>query len=83
MSYLLNINLQIPNTNFSEKSAFEPGLLFLREKGISFKFDSFPYFLPNPYTRMCVLTIGSFSLFGKKVKIIVNYNSDLGFGGFL
>ena len=32
---------------------------------------------------MCVLTIGSFSLFGKKWKIVVNYKSDLGFVGFL
>ena len=60
--YLLNINLQIPNENFSEKSAFEPGLLFLSERGLFFELDFFLQFRPNPYTRMCVLTIGSFSL---------------------
>ena len=29
--YLFTINLQIPNENFSGKSALEPGLLFLTE----------------------------------------------------
>ena len=28
----------------------------------------FSCFRPNPYTRMCVSTIGSYSFFGKKVK---------------
>ena len=42
--YLLNINLQIPNKNFSEKSAFESGLLFLTGTLIFFKLDFFPYF---------------------------------------
>ena len=36
MSYLLNINFSVPNTNFSEKSAFEPGLLFLQDRGLFF-----------------------------------------------
>ena len=31
MSYILNINFQIPDKNFLGKSAFEPGLLFLQE----------------------------------------------------
>ena len=30
--YLLNINLKIPNKTFCGRSAFEPGLLFLRER---------------------------------------------------
>ena len=30
----ININFQIPNKNLSKKSAFEPGLLFLRERCI-------------------------------------------------
>ena len=32
ISYLLNSNLQRPNKTFSEKSAFEPGLLSLSER---------------------------------------------------
>ena len=34
ISYLTNINLQIQIDNFSEKSAFEPRLLLLRERDI-------------------------------------------------
>ena len=34
-SYLFNINLKLPNKHFSEKTAFEPGLLFFRERDIS------------------------------------------------
>ena len=65
--YLLNINLQIPNKNFSEKSAFEPGLLFFQETPF-FELVIFHCFSPNPYTRMCVLTIESLSLFREIVK---------------
>ena len=67
ISYLTNTNLRIPNENFCEKSDFEPGLLFLRERGL-FPNLIFFIFLPNPYTRMCVSTIGSFSLFREIVK---------------
>ena len=31
ISYLLNLNLQVSNKNFSEKSAFETGLLFFKK----------------------------------------------------
>ena len=51
-----------------EKSAFEPGLFFFQETHIVFELVIFPYFLPNPYTIMCVLTIGSSSLFRKIVR---------------
>ena len=34
MSCLLNINLQIPNKHFLEKSAFEHGLSFLQDTGL-------------------------------------------------
>ena len=37
---ILTFNIQ--NNNFSEKSAFEPGLLFLRKRDIVFKIDVFP-----------------------------------------
>ena len=42
VSYLLNINLQMPNTNFSEKSAFEPGLLFLQDRSLFLELAIFP-----------------------------------------
>ena len=66
---MLNISFYMPHTQYSPpstkykllqgKSAFEFGLLFLRER------DIFPNltFLPNHYTIMCVLAIGSFSCF--------------------
>ena len=41
MSYLLDINLQIPGSNFSENSAFESGLLFLRNIAI---LSNLPFF---------------------------------------
>ena len=66
--HALNINLQIPNICSSEKSAFEPGVLFLRERGLFFELVIFLRFRPSPYTRMCESTIGSFSLFGKIFK---------------
>ena len=65
MSYLLNIKLRIPNTNFSEKSAFGSGLLFLRDISL---FSNLSCLRPNPYTRMCVSTIGPFSLVDKIMK---------------
>ena len=51
-----------------KKSAFEPGLLSLQDRGLFPNSSFFVRFLPNPYTRMCVLTIGSFSLLGNKMK---------------
>ena len=48
LSYLLNINLQIPNFNFSEKTAFESGLLFLREKMFFFRTCHFSLFSAEP-----------------------------------
>ena len=42
MLYLFNINLKIPNNNFSEKSAFESGLLFLRDRAL---FSNLSFFL--------------------------------------
>ena len=65
--YLLNIDLQIPNKNFSEKSAFEPGLLFFQET-FFFELVIFLHFSPNPYTRRCVSTIESLSFFREILK---------------
>ena len=49
-----------------------------------FELVIFPFFWgPNPYTRMCVSTTGSFSFFREKMKHMVNYKSGLGLGGFL
>ena len=73
-----------PNTkSFSGKSTFEPGLLCLRERTLFFELVCVAMCLPNPYTRMGVLTMGSFSLFCKIVKTTRTYKSDLGFLGFL
>ena len=43
------------------------GCYFLRGRDI-FRTCHFSWFLPNPYTRMCVSTIGSFPLFVKQIK---------------
>ena len=43
------------------------GCYFVQEGNLFFKLDLFPQFRPNPYTRMCVLTIGSLSRFRKIV----------------
>ena len=48
ISYLLNINLQIPNKNFFEKSVFEPGLLFLQDRGLFFELVISPCFFVKP-----------------------------------
>ena len=68
---------------FFWKIAFSSKLLFFQNRGLFFKLVSFHCFSPNPSTRRCVSTIESLSLFRGIVKIIVNYQSDLGFGGFL
>ena len=65
------------------KSAFKSGLSFLRSTALFSNLSFFLVFRPNPYPRMCVLTIGSFSLFGKQVQIIVKHKSNLGLFGFL
>ena len=49
------------------KSAFQSGLFF-RKRGIFFELVISLCFQPNPYTRMCVSTIGSFSLLRNKMK---------------
>ena len=64
--YALNINLQIPNESFAEKSAFESGLLFLVERALFLNLSFVNCFRPNPYTRMWVSTTGSFLLFRKR-----------------
>ena len=48
MSYLTNINLQTPNNGFSEKSAFESGLLFLRDI-VLFRTCHFSLFSAEPF----------------------------------
>ena len=52
---------------FLGKLAFEPGLLFLRRR-VFFRTCQFSLFLSNPYTRMCVSTMGSLSCFYRKMK---------------
>ena len=68
ISYLLNINLEAPITSFFQKTAFESGLLFLKDIAFFFEIVICHCFRPKPHTRMCVLTIGSFSQFGKIMK---------------
>ena len=54
----LNSNFKVPNTKVLRyKTAFESGLLFLRV----FELALCPFVdRLNPYTRMCVSTVGSF-----------------------
>ena len=54
-------------STYFEKSAFTSGLLFLRDRALFSILSAFLFFRPNPYTRMCVSTIGSFSRFGQLV----------------
>ena len=64
----------LSNANFIDlltlwwKTAFSSEVLFLQNRGLFFELVIFPYFSPNPYTRICVLTIESLSLLGKIVK---------------
>ena len=46
--------------------AFQSELFLFQNAFFFFKVDVFSIFSPNPYTRMCVLTIRSFSLLRKK-----------------
>ena len=57
---------------FYLKLAFESGLLSLRETVRFCELAIFQCFRPNPYTSMCVLTKGSFSLLRNKMKNHVN-----------
>ena len=90
--YIINMSFYIISTQYYgpkyQMKTFpknQPSNLgcYFWQKHSFFELVIFQCFLPNPYTRMCVSTIGSFSLFRKKWKIIVNYKSDLGFLGFL
>ena len=81
ISTQLKDNLQIPNLNFSEKSAFESGLLILRES-VFFSNLSFSLVWPNPYTRMCVSTMGTFELFRKRMNMYGKHLSNLSFFSF-
>ena len=66
------------------KTVFSSELLFFRIKVFFFcKLVIFHCFSPNPYTRRWVSTIGSLSLFRETVRKMVNYQSYLGFLGFL
>ena len=67
---------------------------FCREKPLSFMLLRFKYivlfsnssfvpvFQPNPYTRMCVSTLGSFATLGKQVKTYDKSKVESGFVGF-
>ena len=59
------MNLQIPIENFSDKSAFEPGLPILQETYFVSNSMFFPELSPNPCTRVCVSTTGSLSIFAR------------------
>ena len=63
---------------FGEKHLFSPNYSFYKIEAF-FELAMFPYFLSNPYTRMCVSTIGSFSLFREIVKNIVKHQSHIFF----
>ena len=82
MSYLLNINLQMPNGDFSGKTAFESALLFVRDIVFS-ELVIFPCFRPNPYTRMGVLSVRSFNLFCGNVGNHCKTQFDFWFWGLL
>ncbi len=51
-----------------KKSGFSSKLLFFQNRGLFFKLVIFHCFSPNPYTRRCVSTIESLSLFREIVK---------------
>ena len=64
--------------DFCLEYVFESGLLCSRD----LIFSDFLYFVMcfrrNPYTKMCISTLGSFYLLGK---YIANHESNLGLGG--
>ena len=53
---------------FGEKLLFRPNYYFFKIDAFLFKLDFFRCFSPNPYTRRCVSTIESLSLFREIVK---------------
>ena len=67
ISYLLNINLQIPIANLLRKTSLRTWAAIFDRNTRSLSFICF-LILPNPSSRMCVLTKGSFSFFGGQLK---------------
>ena len=70
MSCLASIYILTPNTAFSDKSAFEPGLLFFRDIHLIPNL-TFYFLLRNPTTKMCVSTLDHFSVVLKTCEITV------------
>ena len=62
---ILTSRYQIPTFPKNQPSSLG---CYFSEKEPFFELVIFPCFRPNPYTRMCVSTIGSFSLVRKKMK---------------
>ena len=68
LCHALNVSFQIPNSNFGENQPSSLGCYFWRDIVLFSELVFFLCFRPNSYTRMCVSTIGSFSLFGKTLE---------------
>ena len=82
ISYLLNINLRIPSSDFSEKSAFESGLLFYRD--IAFLSNlSFSLVFRRTLFPECAYRPWDHFIFGNKMQKnqhMVKHELNLGFG---
>ena len=66
ISYLLNINLRIPNTNFSKGSALEPGLRFLQDSNLFVELYGFLMFAKPLYQNVCIDHLKIFIFVKKK-----------------
>ena len=66
ISYLISMNLQIPNFDFSPNQTSSLGCYF-GERYSFFEIVIFLCFRPNPYTRMCVFSKDHFDVTCKKV----------------
>jgi len=86
--YVVSTQYWSPNTKyFYEKISLRTWATTFDRNTPFFKLVFFPYFLPNPDTRMCVSTIGSFWLFRKqktnltlvKTWFIVFFSTDFRF----
>ena len=77
MSYLLNIYIQTPNSDFFKKSAFESGLLILRNIHLFSNFV-FSCFCENLLLKCAYRPWDHFYCLVEKLKIIVKHKSNLG-----
>ena len=80
---LLNININMPNEHFSEKSILEAGLLFFERRRPFFELEFFASIFDTSLYQKARIDHRIIFIFGNKVKIIVNYKSILVFLSFL